>query len=92
MTKVTLMKILMETITREVFGVHQDGEEPVHCVVDEAYPNKVLVASRFTASGLRGLLKLFLPPFTAASSIRRKQQQIAIIGAIGKYLCLIEYR
>ena len=32
MTKVTLMKILMEMVTREVFGVHQDGEEPVHCV------------------------------------------------------------
>ena len=26
------MKILMAIITREVFGVHQDGEEPVHCV------------------------------------------------------------
>ena len=27
-----VMKILMVITTREVFGVHQDGEEPVHCV------------------------------------------------------------
>lgn len=71
-------------------GVVYDGygavkDEPVHCVIDEAYPSKVLVASKFTASGLRGLLKLFLPPYTAASPLRRRQQQIAIIGAIGMF-------
>ena len=69
-------------------GVVYDGygkviDEPVHCIIEEAYPHKILVASKFTASGLRGLLKLFLPPFTATSPMRRKQQQIAIIGAIG---------
>ena len=57
--------------------------DPIHCVIREAYPNKVLTASRFTPSGLRGLLKIFLPPYTATSSMRRKQQQIAIMGAIG---------
>ena len=61
-------------------------EEPIHCIIEEAYPHKILTASRFTASGLRGLLKLFLPPYTAASPMRRKQQQIAIIGAIDLYL------
>ena len=64
-------------------GYGRVKDEPVHCVIDEAYPSKVLVASKFTPSGLRGLLKLFLPPFTAASPLRRRQQQIAIMGAIG---------
>ena len=32
MMMMTVMKILMVITTREVFGVHQDGEEPVHCV------------------------------------------------------------
>ena len=36
------------------YGVEKDN--PIHCVVDEAYPNKVLVASKFTASGLSLLL------------------------------------
>ena len=58
--------------------------DPVHCVIEEAYPHKVLVASRFTPSGLRGLLKLCLPPYTATSQMRRRQQQIVIIGAIGE--------
>ena len=66
-------------------GYGQVLDEPVHCVIDEAYPHKVLVASKFTASGLRGLLKLCLPPFTATSPMRRRQQQIAIIGAIGNF-------
>ena len=57
--------------------------DPVHCVINEACHNKVLTASRFTPSGLHGLLKIFLPPYTATSSMRRKQQQIAIMGAIG---------
>ena len=64
-------------------GLGQVLEDPVHCVIDEAFPHKILVSSKFTASGLRGLLKLCLPPYTATSSMRRKQQQIAIIGAIG---------
>ena len=72
-------------------GVVYDGygrvkDDPVHCIIEEAYPHKILTASRFTASGLRGLLKLFLPPYTATSPMRRRQQQIAIIGAIGKGL------
>ena len=66
-------------------GYGQVLDEPVHCVIDEAYPHKVLVASKFTASGLRGLLKLCLPPFTATFPMRRRQQQIAIIGAIGNF-------
>ena len=28
----SMMEILMAMFLREVFGVHQDGEEPVHCV------------------------------------------------------------
>ena len=28
----SMMEILMAMLLREVFGVHQDGEEPVHCV------------------------------------------------------------
>ena len=33
MIMMSITKILMEIIMiREVFGVHQDGEEPVHCV------------------------------------------------------------
>ena len=59
-------------------------KDPVHRVVGEAYPQKVLGASRFTPSGQRGLLKLFLPPYTATSAIRRRQQQLVIIGAIGR--------
>ena len=66
-------------------GFGQEKRDPVHCLVHEAYPHKVLVASRFKASGLRGLLKLCLPPYTAASPMRRKQQQLAIMGAIGKH-------
>ena len=66
-------------------GHGQVKENPVHCVITEAYPHKVLVASRFTASGLRGLLKLCLPPYTASSPMRRKQQQLAIMGAIGNF-------
>jgi hypothetical protein len=74
-------------------GYGQVKEEPVHCVIDEAYPHKILVASRFTASGLRGLLKLCLPPYTATSLMRRKQQQIAIMGAIGNfYIYFISFR
>ena len=57
--------------------------DPVHCIIDEAYPNKVFAASKFSPSGLRGLVKLFLPPYTATSLMRRKQQQIALMGAIG---------
>ena len=64
-------------------GLGRVIKDPVHCVIEEAYAHKVFVASRFTASGLRGLLKLCLPPYTASSPLRRKQQQIAIIGAIG---------
>ena len=70
-------------------GYGQVKADPIHCIIDEAYPNKVLIASKFTPSGLRGLLKLFLPPYTAASPSRRKQQQIAIIGAIGKFTIII---
>ena len=71
-------------------GVVYDGygrvkENPVHCIIEEAYPYKVLMASKFTPSGLRGYLKLFLPPYTATSQMRRKQQQIALIGATGLY-------
>ena len=62
--------------------------EPVHCIIDEAYPYKVLVASKFTSSGLRGLLKLCLPPFTATSLMRRRQQQMVIIGAMGEFINL----
>ena len=58
--------------------------DPVHCIIEEAYPHKVFAASKFSPSGLRGLVKLFLPPYTATSLMRRKQQQIAIMGAIGK--------
>ena len=77
-------------------GVVYDGygkvkDEPVHCIIEEAYPHKILTASKFTASGLRGLLKLFLPPFTASSLMRRKQQQIAIIGAIGGYFTNVRF-
>ena len=64
-------------------GYGQVVHDPIHCIIDEAYPHKVLVASKFTASGLRGLLKLCLPPFTATSLMRRRQQQILIIGAMG---------
>ena len=53
--------------------------DPVNWIIDEACPNKVLVASKFTASGLRGLLKLCLPPFTATSLMRRRQHQIVIL-------------
>lgn len=77
------VEIVYPDVVFNGFGVVKD--DPIHCVIDEAYPSKVLVASKFTPSGLRGLLKLFLPPYTAASPLRRKQQQIAIIGAIGKF-------
>ena len=70
-------------------GYGQVVEDPVHSIIDEAFPHKILVSSRFTASGLRGLLKLCLPPYTASSIMRRKQQQIAIIGAIGKFTNLV---
>ena len=66
-------------------GYGQVKDDPVHCIINEAYPHKILTASRFNASGLRVLLKLFLPPYTATSPMRRRQQQIAIIGAIGVY-------
>ena len=78
------VEVVYPDVVFDGYGVVK--EDPIHCVIDEAYPNKVLQASKFTPSGLRGLLKLFLPPYTAASPLRRKQQQIAIIGAIGKYL------
>jgi hypothetical protein len=78
------VEVVYPDVVFDGYGVVE--EDPIHCVIDEAYPNKVLQASKFTPSGLRGLLKLFLPPYTAASPLRRKQQQIAIIGAIGKYL------
>ena len=72
-------------------GHGQVKHDPVHCVVHEAYPQKVLVASRFKPSGLRGLLKLLLPPYTAASPMRRKQQQMAILGAIGMLFFIFNF-
>ena len=69
-------------------GVCYDGygkvkKEPIHLIVKEAMPHKVLVVSKFIPSGLTGLLKLFLPPNTLKSPFRRQQQIIAIIGAMG---------
>ena len=68
--------------------VNMDGGPSFHYIIDDAYPHKILVASKFTASGLRGLLKLCLPPYTATSPMRRKQQQMAIIGAIGNLISI----
>ena len=76
------VEVVYPDVVYDGFGRVKD--DPVHCVIEEAYPNKIFVASKFTASGLRGLLKLCLPPYTASSPLRRKQQQIAIIGAIGR--------
>ena len=81
------VEVVYHDVVYNCYG--QVVQDPVHCIVDEAFPHKILVSSRFTPSGLRGLLKLCLPPYTATSTMRRKQQQIAIIGAIGKFKHLV---
>ena len=77
------LEVVYPDVVYDGYGRVKDN--PVHCVIGEAYPHKVLVASRFTASGLRGLLKLCLPPYTASTPMRRKQKQLAIMGAIGNF-------
>ena len=60
---------------------------PVHTVVLEAYPSKaeLMLSSKFIPSGFRGLLSLFLPPNTARTLVKRRQQQLGIIGVIRKF-------
>ena len=64
-------------------GLGEIVEHPVNALVLEAFPNKTFRVSSFKASGLRGYLKCFLPPFTSTSKFRRDQQILSIIGATG---------
>ena len=56
---------------------------PVNVLIPEAHPNRKFRVSEFTPSGLKGYLKIYLPPFTSRSLYRRKQQSLALIGATG---------
>ena len=65
---------------------------PIHTLVPEAFPAKCewMTCSKFIPSGLKGSISLFLPPNTARTAARRKQQQLALIGVLCKYHFLTE--
>ena len=72
-------------------GVVYDGygkvkSKPIHTLLPEAFPAKAewMTCSKFISSGLRGLLGLFLPPNTARTPLRRKQQVLGLVGILRK--------
>ena len=62
-------------------GLGKEKEEPIHVLVNDAFPTKHFRVSDFVPSGLRGFLQNCLPPYTSTSKFRRDQQVLVIMGA-----------
>ena len=80
------MKLLYYSDVKNCAVFDGDGKvkkDPIHCIVPEAMPGKMLRCSPFHPSGLAGFLKMNLPPYTSSSPERRGTQIVAITGALG---------
>ena len=75
----------VEVVYKDVVynGLGEIKEHPVNVLFPEAFPNKTFRVSEFKPSGLRGYLRMFLPPYTSTSMYRREQQILVLIGATG---------
>ena len=87
----TLGRLNIEDVEMVYPGVVYDGygrvkSSPVHTLIPEAFPTKAewMSCSKCIPSGLRGSISLFLPPNTARTPTRRKQQQLALIAMLCK--------
>ena len=79
------MKFIFVSIISVYNGLGEVLGSPVHVLIPEAYPNKKFRVSDFVPSGLRGYLKMCLPPYTSQSINRRRQQVLVLIGATGQH-------
>ena len=77
--------VIVEVVYKDVVynGLGEIKENPVNVLVREAFPNKTFRVSEIKPSGLRGYLRMFLPPYTSTSMYRREQQILVLIGATG---------
>ena len=79
------VEIVYPNVVYDAFG--NVITNPVHTIVPEAFPGKAewMTCSNFIPSGMRGFLECFLPPNTARTLTKRRQQTLALIGILRKF-------